>query len=87
LFSAADLLEREAGRDGSLQFDRGRIRIEANDRLRAPNSDDGFVTFKPIVEAAAQRLSETSVIVVERAVNDPRDRLAVEVLLRCAGED
>src|SRR5215467_3209595 len=42
LFAVADALERDVS-EARLHLDRTRIRIEGNDRLRAPNSDEGFL--------------------------------------------
>ena len=81
LFTVADALERDVG-DANLHLDRTRIRIEANDRLRAPNTDNGFSSFQPIVSAAAQRLFADREIIVERLATDRRERLAVDVLVR-----
>jgi len=81
LFSAADALERDAD-DAELRLDRTRIRIESNDRLRSPNTDEGFLTLRPIVARAAKRLFANHELVVERAPNDPGGRLAVDVLVR-----
>ena len=80
LFTVADALEREV-RDANLSLNRTRIRIEANDRLRAPNTDEGFKSFEPVVSAAAQRLFADREIKVERLANDRRERLAVDVVV------
>jgi hypothetical protein len=50
--------------------------------LRAPNTDAGFVTLEPTIVAAAQRMFSDRTVVVERVKNDPRERLAVDVVLR-----
>lgn len=84
LFTVADGLEHDVS-DAKLDFGRTRIRIEANDRLRVPNSDDGFVRLEPIAAAAAKRVFADREIVVKRLPNDRRDRLAVIVLVRAAG--
>src|SRR5262245_30245094 len=83
LFATADALERDASGAG-LRIDRARIRIEANDRLRTPNTDDGFLFLRPVVAAAAQRVFGDREIVVERVENDRRERLALDVVLRIA---
>jgi len=81
LFAVADALERDVS-EARLHLDRTRIRIEGNDRLRAPNSDEGFLRLEPIVAAAAKRVFADREIVVERLPNDRRERLAVDVLVR-----
>jgi hypothetical protein len=81
LFAAADAIERDVTEAG-LRLDRTRIRIEANDRLRAPNTDGGFVALRLVVAAAAQRLFVDREIIVERVENDRRERLAIDVILR-----
>lgn len=81
LLAVADALERDAS-DANLRLDRTRIRIEGNDRLRVSNTDQGFLNLEPIVAAAARRLFPDRDISVERSANDPRERLAVDVLVR-----
>ncbi|MQA90447.1 MAG: hypothetical protein GEU90_09455 [Gemmatimonas sp.] len=66
-----------------LRFDRSEIRIEANDRLRAPNSDAGFRAFGPVVREGLQRAGVERVGSLRRIENEPRDRLALEA--RVAG--
>ena len=81
LLEVADALERDAALAGKLRFDRERIRIEANDRLRLPNTDDGFTAFRPVIEAAVSHAFPGASGIVERLVNDRRERLAVDVVL------
>ena len=73
-----DKLESEPALAGKLRFDRSTVRVEANDRLRAPNTDEGFRAFEPMVKEAAARALGGKVK-VKRVDNDPRDRLTVEV--------
>lgn len=80
LFAAAAALERDAP-DVGLALDRTRLRIELNDRLRGPNSDAAFLELRPMVAAAARRAWPNRSVVVERSVNDARDRLAMDVLI------
>jgi len=68
---------------GILGFQVGAIRVEANDRLRAPNSEAGWGVFEPLVRAAAEQLFPGRSIELSRVENDPRDRLAAE--LRVSG--
>jgi hypothetical protein len=77
----AELLEAEPSLAGQLQFDRSRIRVESNDRLRAPNTQLGFDTFAPVVLAALESILPGGQQQAVRVENDPRDRLALEVRL------
>jgi hypothetical protein len=77
----ADGLERDPRLAGRLSFDRSVIRVEANDRLRVPNSDEGFAAFSGPVRDAVQRILPDRGSELRRVENDPRDRLAVEVWL------
>ncbi len=77
-------LEEDSRVAGKLRFDPSILRIEANDRLLAPNSDDGFREFAPLVRKGVHRACGGSEPIVERVENDPRDRLAVEARLDSA---
>lgn len=81
LLAVADALERDVS-EANLRLDRTRIRLEGNDRLRVPNTDLGFLNLEPIVATAVRRLFPDREIVIERSTNDPRERLAVDVLVR-----
>ena len=76
--SVAEKLERDIRLGGRLRFDKRHARIEANDRLRAPNTDDAFQRLAPIAGGAASRVFGEAVV-VRRVENDPRDRLAIQV--------
>jgi hypothetical protein len=75
----ADKLESDHRLGGKVQFDRSRIRVEANDRLLAPNTDEGYTEFSAVVQAAVAELYPGRTFEVSRVQNDPRDRLAVLV--------
>lgn len=77
--AAAGALERDPRLAGKLEFDASSPRIEANDRLRAPNSDEGFREFEPAVREAVERVYAGRDFTVSRIENDPRDRLSVTV--------
>jgi hypothetical protein len=64
---------------GRLTFDTSTFRVEANDRLRAPNTEDAYRAFEPIVRAAVARAFDGARATVTRVGNDPRDRLAADV--------
>lgn len=74
-----DKLESDPRLAGQLRFDRSTLRVEANDRLRAPNTDDGWRAFEPVVAAAVSAASGGAGATVTRVPNDPRDRLAADV--------
>jgi hypothetical protein len=82
LLAAVEELERDSSPGAMLAFDRTTIRIEANDRLRLPNSDAGFTNLRAVVEAALPLVFPTGPVSVTRIANDPRDRLAMEIRLR-----
>jgi hypothetical protein len=73
-----DKLESDPRLAGRLRFDRSTMRVEANDRLRAPNTDDGWRAFEPVVKSALARAGGADAR-VRRVQNDPRDRLAADV--------
>ncbi|RMF14210.1 MAG: hypothetical protein D6761_09830 [Candidatus Dadabacteria bacterium] len=62
-----------------LTFDLSGFEVLSNDRLRVPNTDEGFAAIRGEVEAAAQRLYGDADITIERRANHPRARLAVVV--------
>lgn len=83
---AAGMLERDRRLAGRLAFDTARPRIEANDRLRAPNTDAGFRLFEPRVREAVGAVYPGRESRISRVENDPRDRLAVQVRVDADGE-
>ncbi len=64
---------------GRVDFDPSALRVEANDRLRAPNTAAGYDAFEPLVREAIGLLFPGRRAEVTRIGNDPRDRLAAEV--------
>ena len=77
-------LEDDPRLAGKLAFDRSRVMIEANDRLRAPNTDEGYRTLEPVVSTAIKAVFSDSTPKVTRVNNDPRDRLAANVSVGAA---
>ena len=77
--NVAAYLEKDARVRGMLTFDRENVRIESNDRLRAPNSEPAFAALEPFVRAAVDAVCPGRKSTVARVVNDPRERLALEV--------
>jgi hypothetical protein len=74
----AERLATDPRLEGKLEFDRSSIRVEANDRLRAPNTDAGYGAFEPVVRDAVLRALGKRASVT-RVANDPRDRLSADV--------
>jgi hypothetical protein len=72
------LLETD-GRVEDLQLEGGRFLYQANDRLRAPNTDEAFADLKPDLEAAATALYGEQRVSITRVENNPRDRLSAIV--------
>jgi hypothetical protein len=75
----AQRLASDARLAGRLRFDTTALRVEANDRLRAPNTEEGWRAFEPLVRAAAATALGAKRTTVARVQNDPRDRLAADV--------
>jgi hypothetical protein len=74
------LLESDGRLEGHLRLEGERFFYVANDRLRLPNTDEGFAALKPDLEAAAQTLyGGAAPVTVTRVGNDPRDRLTAVV--------
>jgi hypothetical protein len=75
----AERLAGDARLGGRLRFDTAGLRVESNDRLRAPNTDQGWRAFEPVVRAAVAQAVPGKRTTVARVANDPRDRLAADV--------
>ena len=73
------LLETDGRLEGQLRLEGETFTYVANDRLRLPNTDEGFATLKPDLEAAAQSLYSGAPVTVTRVANDPRNRLSAVV--------
>jgi hypothetical protein len=72
-------LEADERVSGELTLDASTFRVEANDRLRVPNSDEGYQVFAGVVRQALERLLPDATPRISRVENDARDRLTVEV--------
>ena len=81
LMEVAARLERDPRVGGKLAFDRSSLRIESNDRLRAPNTEEGYAGFEMLARAALERTAPGGSVRLHRVANDPRDRLAVDATL------
>lgn len=74
----AERLRGEPQLGSVLSFDLGTVRVESNDRLNGPNTDEGYLSFEPAVRQALSVVFPGSSVTIRRVRNDPRDRLAVE---------
>jgi hypothetical protein len=83
----ADRLEADRRLAGRLAFDRTSIRIEANDRLRSPNSEIGFAAFEPWARTGVSRVYPHASIRAIPLAAPPRERLAIDVEILAASED
>jgi hypothetical protein len=77
--TVAARLEADPRLAGRLAFDADAVRVEANDRLRAPNTDEAFTAFAPYARAAAGAVFPGRPATITRVANDRRDRLAIDV--------
>jgi hypothetical protein len=84
--TVASMLESDPRLAGELRFDADRPRVEANDRLRLPNTEQAAVLFETAVRDGMERVFPGRQAVVERVGNDPRDRLALQVGLQPAAQ-
>jgi hypothetical protein len=71
------LLETDAG----LRFLSEEMLVIANDRLAAPNNEETFLQFRPVVTVAIERVFEKSPKRLARTQTDPKERLAVRIEL------
>ncbi len=77
--SFGTLLEQDSRMGGQLTLEGGQFHYMTNDRLHAPNSNEGFDTLKSDLEAAATELYPEQHVSVSRLENDPRDRLTAVI--------
>ena len=82
----AEMLEADPRLAGRVTFDRSAIRVESNDRLRAPNTDEGAAAFEPLVRRALEQVFPAGVAAIHRVESDPRHRLALDVTLQTGTE-
>ncbi|MFM1799176.1 MAG: hypothetical protein RLZZ117_1454 [Cyanobacteriota bacterium] len=73
------LLEADPRLGGTLVLEGGTFLYAANDRLRFPNTDEGFAALQPDLLAAAAALYGEQPLTVRRVPNDPRERLSALV--------
>jgi hypothetical protein len=72
---ACRLLEKDA----KLQFKMDELLVIANDRLEAPNTEETFAEFLPVLKDALQEVFGGASFKLARASVDSKDRLAVLV--------
>jgi hypothetical protein len=77
----ATRLQADPRLGGRVVFDPSRVVVESNDRLRAPNTAEGALAFEAVVRAAIAGALGAAECEVRQVDNDPRDRLALEVLI------
>ena len=76
---ACVLFEREPGIGKHVSFPGDRLEVFANDRLLAPNTDEGWAEFLPAVKSLGARLFPNEDHRIERLNTDPRDRLTAVI--------
>lgn len=74
-----DLLEQDSRLQGQLQFKGNEFLFIANDRLCAPNTQEGFETLKPTLEVVTQHLYPGQTVQLSKLENDARERLTIKV--------
>lgn len=79
LLTAAEKLETHRSLRGVIKFDRSVIRVESNDRLRAPNDAEGLEMLRASSEAAVKRAFPTGEVSIHPVDDDSRNRLAVTI--------
>jgi hypothetical protein len=84
VLEVAERLQREPPLEGTLNFDLSTLRIESNDRLNGPNTEEGYSSFEPAIRQALSAVFPGSTVTLNRIANDPRDRLAVEARMEGA---
>jgi hypothetical protein len=72
-------LEEEPSLKGRIRFVPGELLAIANDRLNAPNDDEGFSKLRPVLESALRQTLAKSKLEMSRASKDPKERLAIHV--------
>ncbi|MSP60710.1 MAG: hypothetical protein EXR72_10285 [Myxococcales bacterium] len=78
VLAAARHLEQEPLLVGRVVFDGGELLVRVNDRLNAPNSDEGFAALQPSLEALGARLYAGSPVQIARLA-DPRECLGARL--------
>lgn len=76
--AACRRLEQEAEFMGRLRFRADELQIFANDRLAAPNTDETFAAFEPVLRALLDKLYPDTVYDLVRE-SDPKERFAVTI--------
>ena len=77
--SFGDLLESDERVAGKIKFEGNKFLYRANDRLKAPNTDETYAALKPDLADAAESLYPGKSVSITRVDNDPRSRLEILV--------
>jgi len=79
--AACRLLEADGDTGDRVSFDYGHMEIIANDRLHAPNSEETWKAFEPVLKSFLGRLYPDAGYRVERDGADARERFSVRVTM------
>ncbi|MCZ6675261.1 MAG: hypothetical protein O7C75_20195 [Verrucomicrobia bacterium] len=72
------LIEADDEINGRISFNAGEIQVIANDRLHAPNNEQTFAAFEPVLQEFFTQLFNDTNYQYERGT-DPRERFTVNV--------
>ena len=76
---ACSLLERESSLGKPLRFQTDELLFVANDRLHAPNDENTFLQFEPVLSASLKTLFDGASFDIKRAAADPKERFALQI--------
>ena len=76
--TACRFLAAEPALPAALQFRTDRLLLRVNDRLHAPNTDDGFATLRAHLEPFLQQLYTGSTVKMEH-LSDPQSPLTIRI--------
>ena len=76
---ACRLLEDEPVLKGRVRFKTDELLIISNDRLNAPNDEEGFSKLRPVLVSALQQSLGKSEFKLVRTSTNPKDRLTIRV--------
>lgn len=73
------LLEDETTLGSRIRFRPGELLIVANDRLHAPNDDNTFAQFRPVISGVLKRVLQPADFKLTHLTGNPKERFAVRV--------
>ncbi|HKK15213.1 MAG TPA: hypothetical protein VJ981_00795, partial [Gammaproteobacteria bacterium] len=76
--AACSLIEQDSDIDGRMTFPGNELQVFANDRLRAPNTDETWSSLEPVINEFLGRLFDGKDYSLERET-DPAERFQVTV--------